>query len=277
MELGISTAKLSQVIFLILLINQFQVIGDWNKFKEFLKLLLLLKLSDILISAFFKILNFWPYIWHFDQSISHSLNTILFSWNGFSDYGKIGLWNVLFSYSKFNLISDFLSIILVSKYFKFKTLNNDKINQNKFIYPIFAFGLILSFGFIISDHQISSNSSPVNIPILTKEIFQENGSTFVWNIPFFYLLFFATGIITYYLYTKKGYLQVDLFKYSFLSYLVFLFFTEFFKNEIPYFSTFENYSFKTDINTKESWTGFSFSQIQSLFFGIIILIKSLKK
>jgi hypothetical protein len=277
MEFEISPVKLSQLIFLILLINQFQVIGDWNKIKEFSKLLILLKLSDILISAFFKILNFWPFIWHFDQGFIHSLNTILFTWNGFSQFEKIGLWNVLFTFPKFNLISDFLSIILVIKYFKFKTLNDDKINENKFIYPIFVFGLILNFGFIISDYQISSNSSNVNIPILTKEILQENGSTIVWNFPFFYFVFFASGIITYYLYSKKGSLQINLFKYSFLSYLIFLFFIEFLKNEVPYFTTFLNSSLKTDANPRTSWTGFTFSQIQALFFGIFILIRSYRK
>ncbi|MDF3821728.1 hypothetical protein P3G55_17620 [Leptospira sp. 96542] len=277
MEFGISPVKLSQLIFLILLINQFQVIGDWNRIKEFSKLLILLKISDILISAFFKILSFWPFIWHFDQSFTHSLNTILFTWNGFSQFEKVGLWNVFFTFPKFNLISDFLSIILVIKYFKFKTLNDDKNNHNKFIYPIFVFGLILNFGFIISDFQISSNSSNGNIPILTKEILQVNGSTIVWNFPLFYLVFFATGIITYYLFSKKVSLQIDLFKYSFLSYLIFLFFIEFLKNEIPYFATFLNSSLKTDVNPSTSWTGFTFSQIQALFFGIVILIKSYRK
>lgn len=277
MEFEISPVKLSQLIFLILLINQFQVIGDWNKIKEFSKLLILLKLSDILISAFFKILKYWPFIWHFDQSFIHSLNTLLFTWNGFWQFEKIGLWNVLFTFPKFNLISDFLSIILVNKYFKFKNLNDDKINQNKFIYPIFVFGLILNFGFIISDYQISSFSSNVNIPILTKEILRENESTIVWNFPFFYFVFFATGIITYYFYSKKGSLQIDLFTYSFLSYLIFLFLIEFLKNEIPYFTTFLDSSLNTDVNPRTSWTGFTFSQIQALFFGIVILIRSYRK
>ncbi|TGK55743.1 hypothetical protein [Leptospira kanakyensis] len=277
MEIGNSIIKLSQFVFLFLLISQFQVIGDWKKIKEFSILLLFIKISDVLINAFFKIINFWPGIWHFEQSYMNSINTILFSWYGFADFGKIGMWTVLFSFPKFNLISDFLSIILVIKYFKFKSLNNNEFPLNKFIYPIFVFALNLNIGFFLSDSEISSYSTKLNIPLLTNEILSENGSTIVWNISSFYILFFAAGIISYYFYLSKRSAEINLFKYYFLSYLVFLFFIEFLKNETPYISTFTNNLNSHDKTMQNSWSGFSFSQIQSLLFGILLLFKSYKK
>ncbi len=265
-------------ILTILLIIELDVIGNWNKIKEFFFFLIFLNIAEELTTILLNIPLFWPYAWYFEESYAHSISTLLFTWDGFYSQGKIGLWPLIFNINKSLFFSDFITFIVMFNFYPFKFYKRDKDTLNLITIPFLIYLSIIYLTIVLNNNFQNAYTANFDFFPLTKTIERENSIIQIWNLPFIKLVAILVFTSSYNIPILKKMFRPNLFYISFIYYCIIEFFIEFLTISTAYLAIFTNeINIDSSIGLEDKWTGFTGVQFLSITIFLIIIIKLLQK
>lgn len=265
-------------ILTILLIIHLDIVGNWNKIKEFFFFIVLFRITEqivhILLNAFFC----WPYSWYFEKDYLFSIKTILFTWDGFSQYGKVGLWPLIFKLNYDVFFKSFFAFLITFKIYPLKSIKKNEETLNRFTSPYIIHLLIIYFCIWMSDTFQNAYATNVNLYPFTKSIELNQGIVQIWNVPFIKMVSILTFLGFVSIPKIKERIKYNLFYLLIAYYALLEFGCEFLTISSSYVRIFSmDFASDRDFESQTEWSGMTGIQIVSILILLAITVRMINK
>ncbi|XDD48344.1 hypothetical protein AB3N60_18580 [Leptospira sp. WS39.C2] len=265
-------------ILTILLIINLDIIGNWNKIKEFFFFIIFLRIAEQIVHILLNIFFCWPYSWYFENDFVHSISTILFTWDGFYTHGKIGLWSLIFKTNYDVFFKSFIAFLILIKIYPLKYTKINQETLDRFTIPFVIYLLIIYFCILLSDTFQNGYTTNFNLYPFTKTIELDQDIVQIWNLPFIKMVSILTFLGFVSVPKIKEQIKNNLF-YLFIAYYALLEFgCEFLTISSSYVSIFSmEFVSGRDFESQTEWSGMTGIQIVSIFILFAITVRMIMK